>query len=63
MARLKRYYHPKMIKDLKEVICLTHWKTKLEAIYFIKNPDIDIDFVVDHQSPHYPREAKFSAII
>lgn len=52
-----------MIKDLKEVICLTHWKTKLEAIYFIKDPDIDIDFVVDHQSPHYPGEAKFSAII
>lgn len=24
----------------------------LGAIYFIKDPDTDIDFVADHQSPH-----------
>lgn len=41
-----------MIKDLKEVICITHWKTKLGAIYFVKDPDTDIDFAVDHRSPH-----------
>lgn len=49
---IKRRYHPEMIKDLKEVICITHWKTVLGAIYFIKDPDTDIDFAVDHQSLH-----------
>lgn len=40
-----------MIKDPKKVIYITRWKTKLGAIYFIKDLGTDIDSAVDQESP------------